>query len=67
VVRNAPPPPVQEGFSCCQQRVCTVGTGVGQTVGGGGGEGENAPEAGPGRSSARPALTRRAALPKRAR
>ena len=27
------PPPVREGFSCCQQRECTVGTRVGATVG----------------------------------
>jgi hypothetical protein len=28
--------PGREGFSCCQQRECTVGTWVGATVGGGG-------------------------------
>jgi hypothetical protein len=36
--RGPPPPPlVREGFSCCQQRGCTVGTWVGATVGRGGG------------------------------
>ena len=35
-----PPPPAREGFSCCQQRECTVGTWVGATVGRGGGSRE---------------------------